>query len=97
MGGCIHIDLANATAATVKKIGQKLARMLSAQPLTHDRVLVLFVAKNAGKSLGSYATNWGRVPVNLIVIDEIATRSARFASLGAMRDNVVPVSLYGLE
>jgi len=50
-----------------------------------------------GKTVGSYASDWGRLPVKLIVTDELACRNSRFASLGATRDNVVPVSFYGMQ
>jgi ethanolamine utilization protein EutA len=96
-GGCIEIDLGAADVATVKQIGQNLAAELREREWLANRALVLFVSQNAGKTLGSYASDWGKLPVKLIVIDELMTRNARFASLGAMRDNVVPVSLYGLQ
>lgn len=97
IGACIQIELASADAVSVKKIGLTLAAALRNHPLSENRALVLFVSQNVGKSLGSYASSWGRLPVKLIVVDEIDARTARFASLGAMRDNVVPVSLYGLQ
>jgi ethanolamine utilization protein EutA len=62
-----------------------------------DRFVVLLVPQNVGKTLGSYASDWGRLAVNLIVIDELASRNSRFVSLGAMRDNVVPISFYGMQ
>jgi hypothetical protein len=32
-----------------------------------------------------------------MVIDELDSRGAKFASLGAVCDNVVPVSFYGMQ
>jgi ethanolamine utilization protein EutA len=96
-GGCIEIGLETPNTAAVKKVGLGLAAVLREQRLPAERALVLFVSANVGKSLGSYATDWGRLPVKLAAIDEISIRSARFASLGALRNNVVPVSLYGLQ
>lgn len=96
-GGCIDIALEAPDAATIKRVGTNLANALRERELPGSRVLVLFVSQNVGKSLGCYASDWGRLPVKLIVIDELETRNARFASLGAIRANVVPVSLYGLQ
>jgi ethanolamine utilization protein EutA len=55
------------------------------------------VASNIGKTLGSYATHWGRLPIDLIVIDEVPPRTAHFASLGSLCNNVVPVSFFGMH
>jgi ethanolamine utilization protein EutA len=57
---------------------------------------VLLVGQNIGKTLGQYATTWGKQPACLIVIDELPPRPARFVSLGKLHSNVVPVSYYGL-
>jgi ethanolamine utilization protein EutA len=96
-GGCIEVDEMVTDYAEVKKLGTSLATALREAAFPADRSLVIFVPHNIGKTLGSYATDWGRLPVNLIVIDELATRNSRFASLGALRDNVVPVSFYGMQ
>jgi ethanolamine utilization protein EutA len=96
-GGCIEIDQGIVDFAAVKQLGTNLAEALRESRFPADRTLVLFVPQNAGKTIGSYATDWGRLPVKLIAIDELASRNARFASLGAMRDNVVPVSFYGMQ
>jgi ethanolamine utilization protein EutA len=99
-GGCIEID-AGATACTdfgtVKKLGTNLAAALRKTAFPSDRSLVLLVPQNVGKTIGSYASDWGRLPVKLIVIDEVSSRSCRFISLGVMKGNVVPVSFYGMQ
>ena len=96
-GGCIEIDGAGTDFGTVKKLGTRLAGALRKTGFPCGRSLVLLVQQNVGKTVGSYASDWGRLPVKLIVIDELASRNSRFASLGAMRDNVVPVSFYGMQ
>lgn len=96
-GGCLTVALEAADATSVKQFGQDLAQTLREAGSLADRVLVLFVSQNVGKSLGAYASDWGRLPVKLIVIDELDTRNARFASLGAMHENLVPVSLFALQ
>src|SRR3989449_780855 len=96
-GGCIEIDGAGTDFGTVKKLGTRLAAALRKTGFPSGRSLVLLVPQNVGKTVGSYASDWGRLPVKLIVIDELASRNSRFVSLGAMRDNVVPVSFYGMQ
>jgi ethanolamine utilization protein EutA len=96
-GGCIEIDGTGGDSATVKKFGRNFADALRKSGLPADRSVVLLVPQNLGKTIGSYASDWGRVPAKLIVLDELSSRNSRFVSLGAMRDNVVPVSFYGMQ
>ncbi len=74
------------------------ARMLSAEMAASHfkKPLVLLIEGNLGKTLGNYITNWGNLGIQLIVIDEIATRDAHFVNLGKMQQGVVPVSFYGM-
>ena len=51
----------------------------------------------AGKVLGHYVTEWGGLPLGLVVIDEVTPRDAQYVHLGQPRDQVVPVSFYGLN
>src|SRR5437016_9357152 len=98
--GCIEIDAgarASTDFGTVKKLGAHLAIALRKAGFPADRSLVLLVPQNVGKTIGSYASDWGRLPVKLIVIDELSSRSSRFISLGAIKGNVVPVSFYGMQ
>lgn len=62
-----------------------------------DKILILLVPQNCGKSLGNYATDWRKTPVNLIVIDEIPDRNAHFLNIGEIHHNIVPVSFYGVQ
>ena len=96
-GTCIEITSVSEDYESVKRLGEGLALAFRENPFPKDRPLVLFVPGNVGKAIGSYATEWGRLDVNLIVIDELAGRSARFASLGALCHGVVPVSFYGMH
>jgi len=96
-GGCIEIDGAGIDFGTVKKLGTNLAAALRKTGFPADRSLVLLVPQNVGKTVGSYASDWGRLPVRLIVIDELSRRHSRFVTLGPMRDKVVPVSFYGMH
>jgi ethanolamine utilization protein EutA len=95
-GGCVEVAGREADVERIRMLGSRLANALGNGEFPTDRPVVLIVAANVGKSLGSYASQWGRLAVNLIVIDELCARQARFASLGTMRDNVVPVAFYGI-
>ncbi len=87
---------ANEDLAAVKQLGRCLATAIHDSRFPPDRPLVLFVSHNVGKTIGCYASDWGRLPVKLIVVDELVCRNARFASLGRLRNNIVPVSFYGI-
>jgi ethanolamine utilization protein EutA len=95
-GGCIAIELPDAKYATVRALGSRLAAAIEASSLPAERPLVLLVNQNVGKTLGQYATRWRKLPVTLIVLDELPDRGAAFATLGRPHDQVVPVSFYGL-
>jgi ethanolamine utilization protein EutA len=94
-GGCVRVALGRPDAATVRDLGGRLARSLRALPFPAGRPLVLLLGENLGKALGHYATEWGALPVNLLVIDEVTVRDAQYARVGRPRDRVVPVSFYG--
>lgn len=96
-GAGVQITRAGQSPAEVRRLGATIARALAESRFPADRPLVVFVPGNVGKALGSYASEWGRRLSNLIVVDEMVDRRAHFASLGAVRDNVVPVSFYGIE
>ncbi|HWB12652.1 MAG TPA: ethanolamine ammonia-lyase reactivating factor EutA [Pirellulales bacterium] len=99
-GACLAIELPDPKYQTVRSLGTRLAAALEARRLPPDRPLVLLVNQNVGKTLGQYATRWRRLPVTLIVLDELPDEllksGAAFATLGRPRDQVVPVSFYGL-
>ena len=40
---------------------------------------------------------WGTLPVQVLVIDEVTRRDAQYVQIGALRNQVVPVSFYGLH
>jgi ethanolamine utilization protein EutA len=94
-GGCLQVAFAAPGAASVRQLGLRLQRLLADFPTA--KPLVLLVRENLGKTLGSYATAWGPAPRPLVVIDEIALRDAQFVHIGRRRDQVIPVSYYGLR
>jgi ethanolamine utilization protein EutA len=96
-GGCVQVRLGSQDAAAVRGLGQRMANVLQqdAFPATHP--LVLLVQENVGKVLGQYVTDWGRLPLRLLVIDEVTLRDAQYVQIGSARDQVVPVAYYGFH
>ncbi|WP_437812710.1 ethanolamine ammonia-lyase reactivating factor EutA [Sorangium sp. So ce1078] len=95
-GCCLEIGLDDVSASALRHLGGRLASALRRAGPIPDQPLVLLTAQNAGKALGGYVTGWGALPVDLLVIDEVEARGARFVQLGRMRDQVLPVSFYGM-
>ena len=96
-GGCLQIEGSGPKLAAIRRLAAMLAQELRERPLGPERALVLFVAENAGKTLGQYVSDWGKIPVRLVVIDEVAVKDARFAQIGRMKDHVGPVWFYGQD
>ena len=96
-GSCVQIDLADASADKVRGLGTRIRQALQKRRIAPDRLLVLLVSGNVGKTLGHYITQWGLAPRSLVVIDEVGLTDARFVHIGRLHDNVVPVSYYGLQ
>jgi ethanolamine utilization protein EutA len=95
-GAAIRIQIAGPDACSLKALGEHVAATLIDSQYPTDRPLLLLTPANIGKTLGQYATRWGRLPYNLIVIDEIPERHAQFVSPGRMLNQLVPVSFYGM-
>ena len=85
------------TADAVRAFGRRLAAVLESLPWPADRPLVVLLDTNCGQALGQCATRWGRLAVELVIVDELDLPAARWVSLGRERDGVVPVSFHGLE
>ena len=81
----------------MRELGGRLARALRELAFPAALPLVLLVRENAGKVLGHYVTEWGGLPLGLVVIDEVTARDAQYVHLGRPHDQVVPVSFYGLN
>ena len=80
----------------MKELAGRLSQALRALDFPPSLPLVLLVPDNVGKALGGYVTGWGRLPVTLIVLDEVSPRGARFVQIGRMEEQVVPVSFHGM-
>ena len=96
-GGGLFVTLGSNPGTSVRNLGGRLATACRAIDFPQDCPLVLLLSENLGKTLGHYITQWGATPLNLIVIDEITARDAQFVHIGRPRDQVVPVSLFGLR
>lgn len=94
-GACLQfVDDAKLGREALRSFAGHLAAALAALPASQP--VVLLCSGNHGKTLGSYASDWGRRGPRLIVIDELPERRAHFCNLGRPRHGVVPVSFYGI-
>jgi ethanolamine utilization protein EutA len=93
----VQVGLGEVRAAAVRALGRRIAATLRACAFPAALPLVLLVRENVGKVLGHYVTEWGALPLNLIVIDEVAVRDAQYTRVGRSHSQVVPVSFYGLN
>ncbi|HTM56070.1 MAG TPA: ethanolamine ammonia-lyase reactivating factor EutA [Pirellulales bacterium] len=94
---CLQVELPSPSVERVVNLGERLASALSQHPLK-GATLVLLAPANVGKALGQYATRWGTLESDLIVIDEVSSRAAaQFVRLGKLRHGIVPIFFYGLR
>ncbi|MFM9835273.1 MAG: ethanolamine ammonia-lyase reactivating factor EutA [Methylophilaceae bacterium] len=93
-GVCFQIMHVATQLQQIRDFAQMLAKLILASSLKNP--LVLLIKGNIGKTLGNYITNWGKMSIQLVVIDELNTRDAHFVNLGKMQQGVIPVSFYGM-
>lgn len=96
-GGCVQLVLGSHDASTVRSVGERVSRALRDTAFPSERPLVFLMQENLGKVLGSYVTEWGALPVDVVVIDEVPIRDAQYVHIGAPRQGAVPVSFFGLN
>ena len=99
-GSCIQVvsvDERYPQLTDIKRLGQYLAKQLKEQGFAEGSPLLLLAPQDFGKVLGCYATQWGRLPVTLLAVDEVPDRPVQFVSLGAVRNYVIPVYYYGMH
>lgn len=94
---CLQILLHDKNVPTLKQV-RDFASMISIliTQLKTRGTIVLLVEGNFGKTLGNYITQWGKLSLQLVVIDEIESRDAYFVNIGQLKHGVVPVSFYGM-
>ncbi len=96
-GAAIRVRVNAGELAIVQRLGQELANCFRGMgPGQQVNPLVLLVDSNVGKTLGELATDWRRIAVKLLVIDEVPDRMAQFVRLGKLKEGVVPVTFYGM-
>lgn len=95
-GGAVQVQLGSHVASDVRRLGERIANVVSTMPFPETQPLVLLVEENVGKVLGQYVTRWGALPLRILVIDEIVQRDAQYVQIGSPREQVVPVSFYGI-
>ena len=93
----MRVHVGSNDAAAVRLIAERIGTALGTVAFPPTQTLVLFVQENIGKVLGQYVSKWGTFLTSLIVIDEVPTRDAQFVQIGAMKQQVVPVSFFGLK
>ncbi len=81
----------------VRRLGQMFVNVFERLKPIHSLPFVLLVDCNVGKSLGAYASNWGKLTVNLVVIDEVSVPQASFVNINKQYQQVVPISFYGIK
>lgn len=96
-GGCLRVLLPSSDGHAARDLGLKLHTLLCKHAFPREKPLVLLLRENLGKLLGNYATGWGALPVQLIVLDEINLRNAQYARIGTPRNQVIPVAFHGLR
>ena len=103
-GACLQITTADMISPIaherlnqMRDLGQNIAATLTALNVDPALPFVVIIDANIGKSLGMYATAWGALDANLIVIDEISIRQANFVNIGTAHKNVVPIAFYGMQ
>ncbi len=96
-GACLQLLGASSTLAELRSFAQRLREALQHSALPASQPLVLLLEANVGKTLGQFASDWGRLPQRLLVVDEIAPRPAQFIHIGRPYQQMVPVSFFGLE
>ena len=102
-GGCLRVKLAADADSTIPelsrlgRLGRRLAGILERGFVPAGHPLILVMEENLGKVLGNYVSGWGRIPCNVVVIDEIELRNAQFVQIGSLRNHVVPVSFHGMN
>ncbi len=93
----LQVELDEQNLDDLRRIGKLLSDGFESRPQPRGTTLVLLVEANVGKTLGHYVTRWGKLKVDLIVIDEVPSRDAQFVRVGRQRETVVPLWLYAVR
>ena len=94
---CIQIIRPLGALSALQTFCARLRRELERAAFPADRALAILLPDNAGKTFGNLLSDWGRSPRCLVVIDEVPARAARFVNIGALKDQLVSISYFGME
>jgi ethanolamine utilization protein EutA len=90
--GCIVVRGSLDGPGTLRTFGRALGAALreagGAVPLT------VIIEQNVAKALGGYASDWGRAPLPLVVLDEVTPGDAELMRMGEPRGGFVPLSFH---
>jgi ethanolamine utilization protein EutA len=95
-GACLQVSAGN-SLEQIRALAGQIKHGLQANIHEPSRPLIILVETNIGKALGNYICDWGQLDYNLIVIDEVALRSAQFVHIGRVHQGMIPVSFFGLN
>jgi ethanolamine utilization protein EutA len=79
---------------SVRDLGRALGAALRA--LLAPAPLVVLIEQDLAKALGGYASEWGRCPLPLVVLDEVCPGGAELVRIGAPHGEIVPLSFFRL-
>jgi len=102
-GGCLQIFIKDTAhyltnkVTMIRHLGNMFYEIFKELKPHSTLPIVILVDCNIGKSLGAYATNWGELELNLIVIDEVLLKDASFVNLRKQHQQVIPISFYGIK
>ena len=96
-GAALVVEMRQVSVDSLRQFAERIAQSLEALRFSSSQPLVLFTTQNVGKILGHLITRWGRLPLRLLVVDEVDIRNAQYAHLGAARAQVIPVSVFRLH
>jgi ethanolamine utilization protein EutA len=96
-GAGVQLAFAMPDWIVLKTLGMKLKEAFITTNFPTGHPFVLFTEDNIGKTLGNYATDWGKRRINFIVIDEISQRDAQFVNIGIMYQQIIPISFYAIN
>lgn len=77
---------------SIRDVGRALGAALRALPNLVP--LVVLIEQDLAKALGGYASEWGRCPLPLVVLDEVSPRGAELVRIGEPHGDVVPLSFF---
>ena len=98
-GACLQAEFDADAKGALENLAGKIACSLRKNRFPKGIPLIIFIPQNLGKTFGNYATEWGRIAADLVVIDEIVgdviAQKAYFATVNKSGEKNMLVSFYG--